>query len=160
MGFFVGLLIVIKDLNDVKGLRMMFGLFFFFDNLVLEDDDVVVLVCSVGVIILGKINVFEYGFGVIIISLLFGVVWNFFNFDLSVGVLIGGGVVVFVVCMVFFVLGFDFVGFLWIFVVFCGIIGIWFLNGVVGIMCCLIVWSFFDVEGLMVRMVVDCKFFF
>lgn len=77
----------------------------------------------VGVIFIGKINMFEFGFGLYMFNEVYGVMCNLYDLMKSVGGSSGGMVVVFVLWMLLVVDGSDFGGLLCNLVVFCNIYG-------------------------------------
>lgn len=127
-----GLFIVVKDFVNVVGFVMMMGLLLFVLVKVVKIDDImVVCMCDVGVIVIGKINMLEFGFGSYIINLVFGFMCNLWDFMCIVGGFLGGVVVVLVMGMLVLVDGLDMMGFLCNFVGWIGIYGLCFSFGVV-----------------------------
>lgn len=155
LGLLYGLFIGIKDLEEIEGLLIIYGLFIYCGNVFVYDNVLVVCLCVVGVIVVGKINVFEMGVGVNSCNMVWGVIGNFFNLLFNVGGFFGGLVVVLVVDLLLLCLGLDIGGLLCILVVKCGVVGFCFLLGLVLSECKLLGWMLILVVGLMGCNVVD-----
>lgn len=121
---------------DVVGLFIIYGLEFFCDNIFVKDGVIVMVMCVVGVIFMGKMNNFEWSVGGNMCNWVYGVIVNFYDLMwICVGFL-GGLVVGLVVGYFLLVIGLDIGGLLCNLVVFCGVVGYCLLLGVVlGSMC-------------------------
>ena len=155
--FEIPLPIAIKDLNDVNGLLTTFGSPLFKSNMCNQDDDVVANLRRNSLIMLGKSNVPEHGFGATTTNPLFGSTGNPFNPKLSAGASTGGGAAAVCAGITTLATGSDFAGSLRTPASFCGISGVRPSNGVVGTARRTNIWSPFDVEGPMGKTAEDCK---
>lgn len=157
LGRLEGIPIVIKDLNNVKGVRTTFGSPLYANFVPDEDDDVVASIRAAGAVIIGKSNVPEHGFGATTANPLFGSTNNPFAPSLSAGASTGGGAAAVAANMVPLATGSDFAGSLRTPASFCSIFGLRPSNGVVGTTRRALGWSPFDVEGPMARSAADLK---
>lgn len=110
VGWLVGFLIVIKDFMDVVGVCIIYG-FLIFVNYVFERLYFLVeWIEYMGGIVLGKLNILEFGVGGFIFNEVFGKICNLWNIFLIFVGFIGGGVVVLVLGEVWLVYGSDYGG--------------------------------------------------
>lgn len=127
-GFLVGIFVLLKDNIESVEMFIIVGLMVFIINDIGCDVFIVEKLKVVGVIILGKINLFEwvnfwFEFFISGWSVVGGFIWNLYMLLRSVcGLLLGLGVVM-LFCFVLFVVGIEINGF---------IICLVFINGVVG----------------------------
>lgn len=120
---------VIKDFVVIFGIFIILGLLLFVGQVLEYDVIVVEWVKSSGVIVIGKINVLEFGFGLQIYNLLFGIICNVYDLVWIVGGSSGGVVVVLVLCMLLVVDGSDMMGLLCNFVVYNNVYGFCLFQG-------------------------------
>lgn len=110
---------------------MVMGSFVMVCNVLMYDSIVVECICWQGIVLIGKMNMLEFGLGLYIYNCVYGIMCNVWNFECLVGGSSGGIVVVLVLIMLFVVDGSDMMGLLCNFVVWNNIYGLCFSFGCV-----------------------------
>lgn len=119
-----GLPILVKDLQDVAGVRTTYGSIVFADHVPERSDILVERLEARGAIVLGKTNTPEFGAGAHTVNRVFGATRNPWNTALSCGGSSGGSAVALATGMAWLATGTDLGGSLRTPAAFCGVVGL------------------------------------
>ena len=122
-GWLAGLPIVVKDLNEIKGVLTTYGSKIFSDNIPLKDEISVSQLRRSGAIFIGKSNTPEFGAGANTFNEVFGKTLNPWNLSLTCGGSSGGSAVALATGMAWLATGSDLGGSLRTPASFCSIVG-------------------------------------
>jgi len=119
-----GLPIVVKDLNEVAGVRTTYGSPIFTDNVPARDEVMVETLKKRGAVVIGKANTPEFGAGANTFNEVFGKTRNPWNTDLTCGGSSGGSAVAVATGMSWLATGNDLGGSLRTPASFCSVVGL------------------------------------
>ncbi|MCR9256934.1 MAG: amidase family protein [Alphaproteobacteria bacterium] len=122
-GWLAGLPVLVKDLNEVEGVRTTYGSTIFADFIPKRSDAMVELLERRGAIVIGKSNTPEFGAGANTFNDVFGATVNPWNTKMSVGGSSGGSAAALATGQCWLATGSDFGGSLRTPAAFCGIVG-------------------------------------
>ena len=154
-----GLPILIKDLNDVKGVRTTHGSEIYKDNIANNSDILVQNIEKNGGIVLGKTNTPEFGAGSNTFNNLFGTTKNPWNTDLTPGGSSGGSAAALATGMAWLATGSDLGGSLRNPAGWCGVTGLRPTVGVVAHGPSALPFNTLSVDGPMARNIEDLSIF-
>ena len=154
-GPLAGVVVGIKDLTPVAGVRTTYGSLLYADNVAHEDAIVVQRLRAAGAIILGKTNTPEFGAGANTYNEVFGRTHNPHDLTKTAGGSTGGGAAALASGMIALAEGTDLGGSLRIPAAFCGVVGLRPSIGLVPTHPGEFVWDTLNVSGPMARTVED-----
>ena len=154
-GPLAGVVVGIKDLTPVAGVRTTYGSLLYADNVANEDAIVVQRLRAAGAIILGKTNTPEFGAGANTYNEVFGRTHNPHDLTKTAGGSTGGGAAALASGMIALAEGTDLGGSLRIPAAFCGVVGLRPSIGLVPTHPGEFVWDTLNVSGPMARTVED-----
>lgn len=154
-GPLAGVVVGIKDLTPVAGLRLTHGSKVHANDVATEDAVIVQRLRAAGAIILGKTNTPEFGAGANTFNEVFGRTRNPFDLTKSAGGSTGGGAAALATGMIALAEGTDLGGSLRIPASFCGVVGLRPSIGLVPMHPTDFVWDTLAVDGPMARTAED-----
>ena len=155
VGPLAGVVVGIKDLTPVAGLRMTHGSKIHANDVATADAVIVQRLRAAGAIILGKTNTPEFGAGANTFNEVFGRTRNPFDLTKSAGGSTGGGAAALATGMIALAEGTDLGGSLRIPASFCGVVGLRPSVGLVPMHPTDFVWDTLSVDGPMARTAED-----